>query len=219
MEYSQIVIFMMEIIGTIAFATSGAMLAIQRRMDLFGVIVLGVVTSVGGGMIRDGILGNVPSALLDPIYTAAAAATSFLLFVIIWIRRNLLTSPYRLMYDRVMLLMDAIGLGIFTVVGITVGIHNGYQDETFLLVFLGTLTGVGGGLLRDMMAQVQPYILVKHIYACASIAGGVIYVYLYRYVGELPALVIAPLVVISIRILAAHYHWNLPKLQTDLEDE
>ncbi len=213
MSYSEIAVLVMEIIGTIAFAVSGAMLGIRKGMDLFGVCVLGVTTSVGGGMVRDVILGNVPSALLEPVYTVTAAGVSILVFLwyYIQLKKQIVQNSER--FDCIMLLMDAIGLGIFTVVGITVGIRAGYEDKRFLLVFLGTLTGVGGGLLRDMMAQEPPYILNKHIYACASIVGAIAYIYLRIAAGEGVALASAPLIVFLIRILAAHYHWNLPKIR------
>ena len=111
-----------------------------------------------------------------------------------------------------MLAMDSVGLGIFTVVGVNTGIHQGYMDNAFLLVFLGTITGVGGGLLRDMMASVPPYIFVKHIYACASIIGAIVCVYMNRFVGNVEAMIVSSIVVVLIRYLAAHYHWNLPRL-------
>ncbi|MFQ9620733.1 MAG: trimeric intracellular cation channel family protein [Waltera sp.] len=94
------------------------------------------------------------------------------------------------------------------------GIDNGYPDNTFLLVFIGMLTGVGGGLMRDMMAGEEPYIFVKHIYACASLVGGICCVWLYRSIGRLPAVFIAAFVVMAIRFLAAHFRWNLPHPKT-----
>ena len=108
--------------------------------------------------------------------------------------------------------MDSVGLGIFTVVGVNTGIRQGYMDNVFLLVFLGTITGVGGGLLRDMMASVPPYIFVKHIYDCDSISGAVVCVYMNRFVGNVQAMVVSSIVVVLIRYLAAHYRWNLPRL-------
>ena len=113
--------------------------------------------------------------------------------------------------------MDSIGLGIFTVVGVNTGISHGYVDYMFLLVFLGTITGVGGGLMRDMMAGVPPYIFVKHIYACASIVGAVVCVYMNRFVGNVEAMMVACFVIILIRYLAAHYRWNLPRLHNGSE--
>ena len=180
----EIITFIMEIIGTIAFAASGAMVGVGRRMDIFGVCVLGVVTSVGGGMIRDIVLGIIPPGMFQkPVYTIVATATSCVVFWVLYLKKELLEGHFREIYDRFMLIMDTIGLGIFTVVGVNTGIRHGYMDNTFLLVFVGTITGVGGGLLRDMMAGVPPYIFVKHIYACASIVGAVVCVYMYRSFG------------------------------------
>ena len=117
-----------------------------------------------------------------------------------------------------MLVLDTIGLGIFTVVGVNTGNSHGYVDYMFLLVFLGTITGVGGGLLRDIMAGVPPYILVRHIYACASIVGAIVCVVLYRHFGAVASMVGASAVVVLIRYLAAHYRWNLPKLTREEEN-
>ena len=188
MNIQDSIIFFMEILGTIAFAASGAMVGIRKRMDIFGICVLGVVTAVGGGMTRDVILGKLPSALEKPVYVGVSVATAL----------------------AIMLVMDSIGLGIFTSLGVMSGIDNGYPDNTFLLVFIGMLTGVGGGLMRDMMAGEEPYIFVKHIYACASLVGGICCVCLYRGIGRLPAVFVAAFVVMAIRFLAAHYRWNLP---------
>jgi len=175
MDYQSIITFFMEMAGTVAFAASGAMVGVERNMDIFGVSVLGVVTAVGGGMIRDIVLGIIPpNVFTNPVYALVATITSCLVFLVFYWKRQLLEGHMRLTYDRVMLVMDSIGLGIFTVVGVNTGIRSGYMDNVFLLVFLGTITGVGGGLLRDMMAGVPPYIFVKHIYACASIVGAVV---------------------------------------------
>jgi uncharacterized membrane protein YeiH len=122
-------------------------------------------------------------------------------------------GSFGVLYDKIMLVMDSIGLGIFTVVGVNTGIQQGYLENTFLLVFVGTITGVGGGLIRDMMAGVPPYIFVKHIYACASIVGAVVCVYLHRYVGSVSAMLVSCMVILLIRYLAAHYHWNLPRIK------
>ena len=211
MDIQSLIVFCMEVAGTIAFAASGAMVGIRRGMDIFGICVLGVVTSVGGGMTRDIILGNVPGALIDPVYVVVALFTTLMVFSVFYFKRTLPRGRLGIFYERAMLVMDSIGLGIFTVVGVTTGIRYGYLDNTFLLTFLGTLTGVGG-LLRDMMAGVPPYIFVKHIYACASVAGAISCVYIYREFGQIPAMVIASLLVVLIRFLAAHYRWNLPRI-------
>ena len=214
MEYQEIIKFVMEMVGTVAFAASGAMVAADCAMDIFGVIVLGVTTSVGGGAIRDVILGIAPPAMFThPIYTVVATVTACVVFMVLYLKKELLEGHNRENYDRLMLVMDSIGLGIFTVVGVNTGIAHGYINNMFLLVFLGTITGVGGGLLRDVMAGVPPYILVRHIYACASIVGAMVCVWLYRSFGAVISMIGASVVVILIRYLAAHYHWNLPKLK------
>jgi uncharacterized membrane protein YeiH len=172
-----------------------------------------VTTAVGGGAVRDVILGIVPPAMFQrPIYTIVATFTSCIVFLILYLKKEFLQGHNRETYDKIMLVMDSIGLGIFTVVGVNTGISHGYVDYMFLLVFLGTITGVGGGLLRDIMAGVPPYILVRHIYACASIVGAIVCVVLYRNFGAVVSMVGASAVVILVRYLAAHYRWNLPKL-------
>lgn len=218
MDYQSIITFFMEMAGTVAFAASGAMVGVEWNMDIFGVSVLGVVTAVGGGMIRDIVLGIIPpNVFTNPVYALVATITSCVVFLVFYWKRQLLEGHMRLTYDRVMLVMDSIGLGIFTVVGVNTGIRSGYMDNVFLLVFLGTITGVGGGLMRDMMAGVPPYIFVKHIYACASIVGAVVCVYMNRFVGNVEAMMVACFVIILIRYLAAHYRWNLPRLHNGSE--
>ncbi len=203
----------MELIGTIAFASSGAMLAIQKEMDLFGVCVLGVTTSVGGGMIRDLLLGIIPPGMFrKPIYTSVAILTSILLFFIIYTRRNIKNKKIAEAYNKIMMVFDTVGLGIFTVVGIHTGRKEGYE-QIFLLIFLGVITGVGGGLLRDMMAQEMPYILTKHIYACASISGAAVCVMSDSLLGDFWSMTVGMTVVMLVRFLATRYRWNLPKIR------
>ncbi|MEI3187754.1 TRIC cation channel family protein [Brotaphodocola catenula] len=202
----------MEMIGTVAFACSGAMVAIEKRLDLLGIIVLGETTAVGGGMIRDIIIGIHPPALfVDPIYVIAAFVSVMVLFVAVkyfYQSADILESP---MYEAVLNLLDAIGLGAFTVVGIDTAVGAGFGEYKFLMIFLGVITGVGGGILRDMMAGQTPAVLRKHVYACASIAGAVCYVILMNYTGEGPAMVVSAILVTVIRVLARHYKWNLPR--------
>lgn len=215
MDYSDIIIFIMELVGTIAFASSGAMLAIRKSMDIFGVCVLGVVTSVGGGLIRDLILGIIPPGMFqNPMYTLVALVVSVLLFMIIYVNHSWLKGKVALIYDKVIRIFDALGLGIFTVMGVNTAWNAGYEQK-FLLVFVGVLTGVGGGLLRDVMAQEKPYILTKHVYACASIAGALVCVLGREVLGDLGAMVAGAVSVIIIRILAVHYSWNLPRVKLD----
>lgn len=206
------IFFIIEIIGTIAFACSGAMVAIKKQLDLLGIIVLGVTTAVGGGMLRDIIIGVHPPALfVNPVYVLMAFLSVMVLFLIVRFRRMSMSVLESVTYERVMNLLDAIGLGAFTVVGIDTAIEQGFADYHFLMIFLGVITGVGGGILRDIMAGQTPAVLKKHIYACASIAGAVCYVMLLKVMSADAAIVISAVLVVVIRVLARHYKWNLPK--------
>lgn len=206
------VFFIIEMIGTVAFACSGAMVAVKKQLDMLGVIVLGVTTAVGGGMIRDLLVGiHPPTLFLDPVYVMVAFATVVVLFLVVKSRRMPIEALETLTYERVMNLLDAVGLGAFTVVGIDTAIEAGYGDYRFLMVFLGVITGVGGGILRDIMAGQTPAVLKKHVYACASIAGAICYVLLLDSVGTDISMIVSAVLVVVIRVLARHYKWNLPK--------
>ena len=207
-------IFIIEIIGTIAFASSGAMVGIKKQMDLLGVCVLGMTTAVGGGMIRDLILGVTPPVMFqNPTYALIAIAFSVFIFCGLYFFQNKLThSRVQEVYDRLMMIFDSLGLGLFTVAGVTTAINIGYETTGFLQIFVGVLTGVGGGVLRDIMAGNTPYIFVKHVYASASILGAVVCMLLSRRFSELTAMLVGAAVVFIIRILAAHYKWNLPRI-------
>lgn len=207
-------IFIIEIIGTIAFASSGAMVGIKKQMDLLGVCVLGMTTAVGGGMIRDLILGvNPPVMFQNPTYALLAIAFSVLIFYGMYFFQGKIThSKFYELYDKLMMVFDSLGLGLFTVVGVTAAINIGYETTGFLQIFVGVLTGVGGGVLRDIMAGNTPYIFVKHVYASASIVGAVICVLVGLKFSELTAMLVGAAVVFVIRILAAHFKWNLPRI-------
>ena len=201
----------LEIIGTIAFASSGAMIAIQKKMDIFGVNVLGATTAVGGGMMRDVILGvTPPSAFSKPVYILFAVITSTMLLVIVYTNPFILRSKIKYQYyDAIMMLCDTLGLGIFTVVGIQAAANVMHENNAFFFTFVGVLTGVGGGVLRDIMAGETPYILVRHIYACASIAGGIVCVVCRASIGEAAGAILGLIVTVVIRLLATYFHWNL----------
>lgn len=213
MSYSDIIIFVMEIIGTIAFAISGALTGIQKKMDLFGVNVLGITTAVGGGIVRDLILGvNPPATFRNSTYTLTAIASSTIIFFIVYFNKKTNPGKYARLYDLILLIGDTIGLGIFSVIGSYAAVKAGYADNTFLMIFVGVMTGVGGGMIRDIMADNTPYILVKHIYAVASLAGAAIFALLIPYYSYLQCMVAGAIVVMLIRFLAVHYHWNLPRI-------
>lgn len=204
-----IFVSILQIVGTVAFAASGALTAIKKHMDLLGVIVLGVVTSIGGGILRDLILGiTPPHAFRDPTIAITAIITSIIIFIP-WVRHRLMRREQ--LFDYSLFFMDSLGLGVFTVMGIWLALDYSAERSTFLLVFVGVLTGVGGGMIRDVLAGDMPYILVKHIYACASIVGALSCVLLRKIMPLYAAMLIGSVLVLIIRLLAAHYHWNLPK--------
>ena len=202
-------LLILELAGTLAFAASGALTALKKNMDIFGVCILGLTTAVGGGVIRDLILGNTPPATFqDPVYAAVAVVTS-LVFFLPRVRRLLMWDQR--LFELCLFLMDSAGLGIFTVMGIQTAYRHAASPGWFLLVFVGVVTGVGGGLLRDIMAGDTPYIFIKHVYACASLAGALVCAALWRPAGNLGAMLAGMGVVVLIRLLSAHYRWNLPR--------
>ncbi len=207
-------IFILELIGTVAFAFSGAMIAIEKKMDIFGVNVLGATTAVGGGIMRDIILGlTPPGAFSHPVYVLVAALTSTILFVIAYAKPTAFESRVKTdYYDKLMFWCDTAGLGIFTVVGIQAAVRAVGGENVFFFVFIGTLTGVGGGVLRDIMAGETPYILVKHIYACAAIAGGIVCVVGRTAFGEAYGTILGLAATVLLRFLAAHFRWNLMRV-------
>lgn len=207
-------IFILELIGTVAFASSGAMIAIEKKMDIFGVNVLGAATAVGGGIMRDIILGlTPPGAFSHPVYVLVAALTSTILFVIAYAKPTAFESRVKTdYYDKLMFWCDTAGLGIFTVVGIQAAVRAVGGENVFFFVFIGTLTGVGGGVLRDIMAGETPYILVKHIYACAAIAGGIVCVVGRTAFGEAYGTILGLAATVLLRFLAAHFRWNLMRV-------
>ncbi len=205
-------IFIMEMIGTVAFAVSGGMVAIRKNLDLLGILVLGVTTACGGGLIRDLVIGIQPPIMfLKSVYVTTAVISDLLLFAIVKCFRSSMEFLNSKFYERTLNLMDAIGLGVFTVVGVNAAIRLKLDSYVFLKIFLGVITGVGGGIIRDMMVIQVPAVLRKHVYACASIAGAVCYVLLYDAITAGPAMILSTLLVIAIRLLARHYEWNLPK--------
>jgi uncharacterized membrane protein YeiH len=207
-------ILVFELVGTVAFAISGAILGLRKKLDLFGVLALGVVTATGGGVIRDLLLGlTPPSAFVDPVYISLAAVTAAVVFLTAW-RQMHRGQDVRFAYKRLLFCMDSIGLGIFTVVGCDTAFRQGGSTNAFLCVFCGMMTGVGGGLLRDVMVDQLPDIFRKHIYAVASLAGGMVCTWLLFQGQYHLAIYGSAALVVIIRYLAAHFQWSLPRLDT-----
>ncbi len=202
------ILFALEIIGTIAFAISGAVVGIQKKMDIFGVCILGLTASVGGGILRDLILNITPPAAFRNAVFAVTAILVSILFFIPAVRN---AFEHRKVYEALILIMDSIGLGLFTVVGVQVATAAMPERNLFLITFVGVLTGVGGGILRDVFAGNTPYIFIKHFYACASIIGAWTCALLWPLAGSVPAMIAGAALTVILRLLAARFRWSLPK--------
>lgn len=212
-----LIVFILEMIGTVAFAVSGVLAARERRMDIFGAVVLGCATAVGGGLIRDLILGVVPPAMFQkPVYVSVAAAASLVFFCLErygkrW-QRFLESNQER--NDQLLNIADSVGLAAFVAVGCRTAIDSGYADNFFLCAFVGVLTGIGGGILRDMLAAQMPLIMRKRVYGIAAIIGAVVYCGLLRlHMDAVTASVACMFITCLIRFLAIHYRWNLPSFR------
>lgn len=208
-------VMILQLIGTAAFAVSGALVGLRKKMDVLGVVVLGLTTAVGGGITRDVLLGITPPAIFFDPLTVAVAAGSALLFFMTAVRQRLMKT--RRAYDLTMLWSDSLGLGIFTVIGAQTACRVLPESNWLTIAFLGTVTGVGGGVLRDVMAGELPYIFRKHIYACAALVGAFVWEIVRRLGSDELALLLGGGSVVLIRLLAAHYRWSLPRVE-DFEE-
>lgn len=195
-------LYALDLIGTVAFAASGALAGVKREMDLFGILVLGVVTAIGGGTLRDLLLGDLPPfCLRNETYLWLPVLVALVVF---FTHRPLPRLAPVLLY------LDAIGLGTFTVIGTGKAISLGAGP--FGSVLMGVMTGTAGGVFRDILSNEVPLIMRREIYASACILGGGILVLLETLqVQENLALLIAATTVILLRILAIHLNWSLPK--------
>ena len=203
--------FILDILGTVAFAVSGTIVALEKRTDIFGVVLLGCTTALGGGIFRDMILGNLPPRIFT-YYTDAiiALAVSLLVFLVAALKKDRFRSNEPLI-NAVVNIFDAVGLGVFVVTGMGIAINLGYYDNIGLTVFAGVITAIGGGLLRDIMIDEMPFVLKKRVYAIAAIAGGIIYYFLLPPAGSTIASLCGIVSTFAIRILATWFRWNLPK--------
>lgn len=206
-----IIWYMFDMIGTVAFAVSGALVGVSRKMDIFGMAVLALATAIGGGVIRDVLLGYFPpNSLRNVVYVIVVLVVTFIVFVIYNSRyhRNIMGPRSRASY----LFADALGLASFTVTGASAG-YTLYPELPIFIVLLGTITAVGGGILRDMLAQRVPSVLKEDVYALPSIIGGIAYYLLVINDWTGQAVYGAFTIVLVIRLLAINYHWSLPRVR------
>ena len=196
----------LEVLGTITFALSGVMAAARASMDWLGALVLAVVVAVGGGTIRDILLGHLPVGWLEhswPVLVAGATAVVLLAVLRIWPDTDLTSS-------RPILVADAAGLSAFVIIGTQIGLEADLRP--FMAVLLGVLTGVGGGVIRDILTGTKPEVLVGQIYAVAGLAGAAWFALLEIWgVGTQVCVWTAVALVFAIRMIAIRCDWHLPR--------
>lgn len=206
-----IILNMVEYIGVISFAISGTAIAINKKTDSVGALFFALLTCFGGGMIRDIALGIVPKVLTDTSYYFLALTciiVSFICFTLAFIPK---TADFisKHSHDFVIEFTDAIGLSVFCVFGVDAAITLGHTNP-ILLIFCGCITGVGGGMLRDICSAEIPFIFRKHIYLIPTLCGSVFYTLTYKHIDNLASLLIAIGIIIAFRVLAIIFKWNLP---------
>lgn len=214
MNFAEWLLVAAEWIGTVAFAISGAATSIERGLDLFGVLFMGLITAMGGGMIRDLLLGrSTPRLFFSGSYVLAALITALLVFLLAYVRTNCFARKDTRL-TRAVDLADALGLGIFAVLGTEIAIQAGHGSNAFMCVSMGAITGCGGGALRDVLSREIPFVFTKHVYAVASIAGALLYYVLIRLVpvDSSTAAIAGVVLTVAIRVLAMTYRWDLPKV-------
>jgi uncharacterized membrane protein YeiH len=198
-------IYVLDLFGTMAFAVTGAFKAIEHKADIVGIIILATITGVAGGTIRDVILGKeLPNSLIDPSYVIITVVSAIVIF--------LLHSKMKKHWN-IFLKFDAIGLGVFTVIGATFA-YNMFGMNFLVIVLSGMLTAIGGGILRDVFVSQTPIVFVKELYASASFLGAAVFYLVILltndvYVGTISGLLLAT----GLRMVAMKYNWNLPKVK------
>jgi len=201
---AEVFIYVLDLLGTAAFAVTGAVKAVEHKADIFGIIVLATVVGVAGGVTRDVIFGKFPNSLSDPIYVGITVAIGVAIFF--------LFSHFKKRLG-VWLIFDAVGLGVFSVVGATIAYE--IVGLSFLpIIFGGMITAIGGGILRDIFVRETPIVFVKEIYAVASFVGILVFYFILSAGVELHVATICGLVVAtSLRLVAMKLKWNLPKVK------
>lgn len=188
-----------------AFAVTGAFKAIEHKADIVGIIILATITGVAGGVMRDIILGQFPPrSISDPSYVIITTITGIVIFFV---------YPKIQKHWNLFLKFDALGLGVFTAIGITLS-YQLFGMNFLAMVIAGMLTAVGGGILRDMFVNEIPMVFVKELYASASFLGVVVFYILLTVKFQIEVATVGSIVVVTIlRLVAMKYNWNLPKVR------
>ena len=201
-----------EVIGVIAFSVSGAMVAIRRKTDLFGVMLLAILTALGGGLLRDMIFSFTPPAIFGlKWYLLLCVVVSVIVFLIARkYSKTYLENETKI--EHINDIFDALGLGIFAVMGTKVGIEHGFANDAVITISCGVITCIGGGIIRDVLTMSIPFVLVKRIYAIAAIWGSSVYYVLHLFeINDGVAIVAGVSVTFILRLLAMIFKWNMPK--------
>jgi len=202
MEFISIV----DIIGTIAFAMSGALRAIEKEMDYYGIAVFGITTAVAGGTIRDILINkDLPVSLSNPIYLIISILSAFI--VILFYKKII-------RFNQILNIFDAVGLAAFTAIGSEIAVNNGYT-QPFIIIVLAVMTGTGGGTLRDLFANEIPYVFHKEVYAVAAVIGSVFFIIIYQTVSNKAALYTAFAVTFLIRLFCMKKDIHLKKVSKE----
>jgi uncharacterized membrane protein YeiH len=199
-------LFVVDHAGTVLFALEGACAAIAGGLDFFGVMVVSFATALGGGVLRDVLIGATPpQAIRDWRYAVSAFSTGGAVFILHEFARQIPSG--------LLMILDAVGLALFAVAGTQKAL--GYGIPPFVATLMGTITGVGGGAIRDILLMHVPAILYTDVYATAALVGSAVMV-LGRKVGLHPTLaaVLGGVACFSLRLCAVWFHWNLPKVST-----
>jgi uncharacterized membrane protein YeiH len=192
----------LDLFGTMAFAVTGALKAVEHRLDIFGIIILAAITGLAGGIMRDVVLGRIPpSGISELSYVSIAIITAVAVFYL---------YPRIKRQVGLFLIFDAVGLGVFTIIGATIAL-NAYGFNVLLMVFAGMITAIGGGILRDALVNETPLVFRKELYASISFVGVLLYILLiYEGVNLEISSIVCIIFVTVFRVMAIHYKWNLP---------
>ena len=201
------VIYVLDILGTFAFAISGALVALDKKFDIFGVIIIAFVTAVGGGMLRDVLINAHPINWIGDL--------NYLYIIFSAVLFTFLFKSKIAYLSKTMFLFDTIGISVFTLLGLQKGLSNDLHP--IIAIIMGMISAVFGGVLRDVLTAKIPLIFEKEVYASACLAGGISYLILnYFKVDENINFIISAIVIASIRAVAVKFHLELPKITNDL---
>ena len=201
------VIYVLDILGTFAFAISGALVALDKKFDIFGVIIIAFVTAVGGGMLRDVLINAQPINWIGDL--------NYLCIIFSAVLFTFLFKSKIAHLSKTMFLFDTIGISVFTLLGLQKGLS--YDLHPIIAIIMGMISAVFGGVLRDVLTAKIPLIFKKEVYASACLAGGINYLILHYFkVDENINFIISAIVIASIREVAVKFHLELPKITNDL---